>query len=501
MPANFDALRRRLAQVQNVGKAAMVLGWDQSTYMPPGGAAGRGEQMATLAQLAHEIFVAGETGDLLDKSAAEVDSLGYDSDEASIVRVTRRDYDRQRRVPGDLVGRMRRHASESREVWVRARKENDFRAFAPNLRNTVNLSRELAEAYGFEKRPYDALVESVEPGITTDDLERIFGDLRRDQVPLIREIASRPQVDDSVLHQPFDEGKQEAFGKMVVQRFGYDFNRGRLDRTVHPFATSFGLGDVRITTRYDPKFLNMALFGTMHESGHGMYEQGIGPGLVGTPLARGASGGMHESQSRLWENLVGRSRRFWQAFLPELRKAFPEQTGSVEVDTLLKAVNKVHPSLIRVESDELTYNLHIIMRFELENDFLEGRLDVKDAPEAWRTKMNQYLGITPPDDTNGILQDIHWTGALGGFANYTLGNVIAAQLWEKAVVEKPGIPGEIEQGRFGTLLVWLQENVYQHGRKYQPNELVERVTGKQITTEPYIAYLKGKFSEIYGDLG
>jgi carboxypeptidase Taq len=336
--------------------------------------------------------------------------------------------------------------------------------------------------------------------MTTGDLERVFDDLRREQVPLIHEIASRPQIDDSVVHQLFDEGKQEEFGKMVVAKYGYDFNRGRLDRTVHPFAISFGLGDVRITTRYQANFLNAALFGTMHESGHGMYEQGVGQSLAGTPLARGASGGLHESQSRLWENLVGRSRRFWQAMYPDLQKAFPQQLGSVPMEDLFRAVNKVQPSFIRVESDEMTYNVHIMLRFELENDFLEGRLSVKDAPEAWRTKMTDYLGVTPPDDTQGILQDIHWSGGLGGFANYTLGNVISAQLWEAALAAKPEIPTEIENGTFSTLLTWLQENVYQHGRKYQPKELVERVTGKPISTDAYIRYVKSKFGEIYGDL-
>lgn len=500
MGQQYDSLLRRLAKVQSINKAAMVLMWDQHTYMPDGGVAGRGEQMATLGQLSHEIFTDDETGVLIEGAAPEVEPLGYDSDEASIVRVTKRDYDRARRVPVDLVGRMRRHASEANSVWIKAREENDYQAFAPHLKDTVSLSCELAEAYGYEKRPYDALVETVEPGVTTDDLERIFGELRRGQAPLIHEIASRPRVDDSVLHRSYDETKQEAFGKMVVERFGYDFNRGRLDRTVHPFAISFGLGDVRITTRYNPNFLNMALFGTMHESGHGMYEQGVGAGLEGTPLARGASGGMHESQSRLWENFVGRSRRFWQAFLPELQKAFPEQTGSIDVDTIFKAVNKVHPSYIRVEADELTYNMHIMLRFELENDFLEGRLEVKDGPEAWRVKMKEYLGIEPEDDTNGILQDTHWSGGLGGFANYTLGNVIAGQLWETALAQKPEIPDEIEHGEFSTLLTWLQQNVYQHGRKYQPKELVERVTAKPITTEPYLAYLKDKFSDIYGAL-
>ena len=498
MNTHFEALRDRLAKIQNINKASMVLGWDLQTYMPPGGVTDRGEQMATLGQISHELFVDDETDRLLEAAETEVAPLGYDSDEASIVRVARRDYERQRRVSSDLIGRMRRHASESRNAWVNARKDDDFDAFAPYLTKTVSLSRELAEAYGYTNRPYDALVESVEPGITTEDLERIFGELRKEQVPLIREVASRPPVDDAVLHQTFDEAEQEGFAKHVVSKFGYDFNRGRLDRTIHPFAISFGLGDVRITTRYSQQFLSMALFGTLHESGHGMYEQGIGPGLAGTPLARGASGGMHESQSRLWENLVGRSRRFWNAMYPEIQKTFSTQLGRTPVEAFYRAVNKVNPSFIRVEADELTYNIHIMIRFELENDFLEDRLDVKDAPEAWNAKLKDYLGIIPPNYTEGILQDIHWSSSLGGFANYTLGNVISVQLWDKAIADKPNFLSEIEAGEFSTLLTWLQDNVYRHGRKYQPQELVERVTGKPITTEPYIQYLKTKFGEIYG---
>lgn len=500
MGKQLDALKARLAKISNINRSAAVLAWDQATYMPPGGVKDRGEHMATLAQISHELFASDDTGDLLEKAAAEVDSLGYDSDEASIVRVTKWDYDRARKIPADLVARHRKHASDARSVWVKAREDDNFAAFAPSLQGTVDLSREFAEAYGYRDRVYDALIETSDPGITTAELEGIFSELKRGQVPLIHEIASRHQVDDSVLHQPYDEGKQEAFGKMVVERFGYEFQRGRLDRTVHPFAISLGLGDVRITTRYHAKFLSMALFGTMHESGHGMYEQGVSSGLAGTPLARGASAGMHESQSRLWENLVGRSLRFWKAFYPELQKLFPEQTRSTSVETFFKAVNKVHPSLIRVESDELTYNMHIMLRFELENDFLEGRLTIKDAPEAWRAKMDSYLGVTPPNDREGILQDTHWSMGLAGFAGYTLGNVIAAQLWEKAIADKHEILEQIERGEFDTLLTWLRTNVYRHGRKYQPQELVERITGSRINTEPYLRYLKEKFGHIYGPL-
>ncbi len=500
MASSYEALRERLRTINNINKAGAVLAWDQQTYMPPGGVHDRGAQLATLAQLSHGMFTGDDFGELLDLAEDEVKDLAYESDEASIVRVTRRDFEKQRKLSADLVGRLRRHATESRNVWVKARQDDDFPAFAPFLQQTVDLSRETADAYGYEDRPYDALVDVTEPGMTTADLEEIFGTLREQQVPLIKEIVSRPQVDDSVLHQPYDEAKQEAFGKLVVGRLGYDFNRGRLDRTVHPFEIALSIDDVRLTTRYDPNFLSMSLFGTMHESGHGMYEQGMGRELAGTGLARGGSAGLHESQSRLWENIVGRSLRFWKAFYPELQRTFPDQVGNVPLETFHKAINKVHPSFIRVEADEMTYNMHIMLRFELENDFLEGRLEVRDAPEAWRARMDEYLGVVPPNDREGVLQDTHWSTMLGGFAGYCLGNVFGAQFWEKAIADRSGIPDEIEQGEFGSLLEWLQQNIYRHGRKYQPKELVQRVTGKPISTQPYIRYLKAKFSEIYGPL-
>jgi carboxypeptidase Taq len=496
----YEELGHRLAIISNLNRAAAVLGWDMQVYMPPAGVKQRGEQLAELGRITHEMLTGDEMGRLLERAESETASMPYESDQASVVRVTRRDYERQRRIPTELVVRMRKHGSAARPVWVEARKTNDFASFAPHLRNSVGLSREMAEAIGYEDRPYDALVGTSDPGLTTADLEQIFGDLRREQVAMVKAVSGREQVDDSCLWQPYDEVKQEEFGVMVVKDYGYSFDRGRLDRTVHPFAISFGPDDVRITTRYNPRFFNMAFFGTLHESGHAMYEQGIGRGLNQTPLSRGASGGFHESQSRLWENLVGRSRPFWQHYYPKLQKLFPQQLDSVDMNTFYKAVNKVQPSLIRVEADEMTYNMHIMLRFELEKDMLEGRLKVEDAPEAWRSKIDEFLGVTPPDDTQGVLQDIHWSGGMGGFPNYALGNVFGAQIWEKALSDKPSIPDEIAHGQFSTLLGWLQENVYQHGRKFETKELMERVTGKPISTASYLRYLRTKFGEIYGNL-
>jgi carboxypeptidase Taq len=499
MSEQFDRLRERLAVVHNLNRANSVLGWDQHTYMPPGGSAARGEQMATIGRIAHEMLVADETGELIRAATNEVKDLPRESDDASLVRVAQRDYDHQRKIPADLVAEMTRHAAEAFQVWARAREENKYPDFAPYLKKTVEYSCRVAELLGYEDRPYDALLDIFEPGMKTAQVESIFEELKKDLVPLVRAIAERRErVDDSVLHQPYDEAKQESFGKMVAQLYGYDFTRGRLDRTVHPFETSFSRNDVRITTRYESDFLNPALFSTLHETGHGLYEQNVGESLEGSLLASGASHGLHESQSRMWENVVGRSRGFWEHFYPQLQQAFPEQLKNVDLGTFYKAVNKVDPSLIRVEADEVTYNLHIMLRFEMELALLEGSISVDEAPEAWNQKMQSYLGIVPPTDSEGILQDIHWSsGLMGYFTTYSLGNILSIQLFDMAVKQRPEIPQEIGHGQFNTLRGWLEENLYRHGRKFEPNELVERITGEPIQSRSYMRYLKEKFGEIY----
>jgi carboxypeptidase Taq len=346
---------------------------------------------------------------------------------------------------------------------------------------------------------YDPLLDDYEPGLKTADVQAIFTVLRPQQVALIQEIGARPPLDDSFLHQPYDTQKQWDFGVEVITSFGYDWNRGRQDKSPHPFSTSFGLDDVRITTRVYPNYLNPALFGTMHEAGHAMYEQGVDRNLERTPLAHGASLGLHESQSRMWENLVGRSLPFWEHFYPRLQQTFPEQLGQVDLMTFFKGANRVQPSLIRVEADEATYNLHIMLRLELEIALLEGSLEVKDLPEAWNANMQAYLGITPPDDALGVLQDIHWSiGLIGYFSTYALGNLIAAQIWERINADIPDLAGQIRQGEFAPLLGWLRQNIHKHGSKFEPQELVQRVTGSKIDPAPYIRYLRSKFGQIYG---
>jgi carboxypeptidase Taq len=500
MQEKMAQLREILGEVSDLGRAAAVLSWDQETYMPRGGVRARAEQLATLRRLAHIRFTAPDTGALLDDLAEATASDDPASDDASLIRVTKRDYDRSCKLTPALVAQISRAAAMARPAWIEARAKSDFALFAPHLESNIELNRQVADALGYEEHPYDALLERSEPGMTAAQLRALFADLRATIVPLARAVAEKSAaVDDACLHREYDEQAQLDFGLRVVQQYGYDMERGREDLTAHPFCTSFSPTDVRITTRVNRTFLPMALFGTMHESGHGMYEQGVNPALDRTPLCRGASPGVHESQSRLWENLVGRSRPFWEHWFPKLQATFPEQLRGVEVDTFHRAVNKVTPSLIRVEADEVTYNLHILVRFELELAMLEGKLKVADLPAAWNARTQEYLGITPPNDTLGVLQDIHWSGvSFAGFPGYTLGNVIGAQLFAQARKDLPDLDSQIAAGEFGPLHEWLRVNLYQHGRKFTPNELLERITGEPLTTGPWIAYVRQKFGDLYG---
>ncbi|MBN1681467.1 MAG: carboxypeptidase M32 [Anaerolineae bacterium] len=496
---NVQNLKTHLADALYLQYASAVLGWDQQTYMPPGGVAARAEQLATLSKLAHELFVSDETGRLLEEAEAEVAGMGYDSNDAALVRVVRHDYDLATRVPTSLVAEIARTTSQAHEIWANAREDSDFAAFAPTLEKIIDLMRQKAEALGYEDRLYDALLDEYEPHMKTADVERLFIELREELVPFVAAIFDRlDAVDDTIMHMNYDIDQQTEFGLRVIEQLGYDMTRGRQDRAVHPFTTNFSINDVRITTRYREDYMPSALFGSIHEAGHAMYEQGSDPSLEGTFLAGGTSLGVHESQSRLWENIVGRSRGFWQHFYPDLQRRYPDQLGLVNLDAFYKAINAVSRSLIRVEADEVTYNLHIMLRFEMENDLLEGKLAVNDAPDAWNAKMEQYMGITPPSDKDGILQDVHWSsGLMGYFPTYSLGNFLSVQFWNKALEEVPSIPGDIAQGNFAPLLEWLQTNIYVHGRKYWPAELAERVTGEPMQVRSFLRYLKDKFTDIY----
>jgi carboxypeptidase Taq len=382
---------------------------------------------------------------------------------------------------------------------VEARQKSDFSIFQPHLEKIVELRRRYAAFFPGVDHPYDALLDDFEPGMKTEDVKAIFTALRPQQVELIQAIAGRPQVDDSFLHQSFDEKKQWDFGVEVITKFGYDWKRGRQDKAAHPFTQSAGINDVRITTRVYPDFLNPALFGTMHECGHALYAFGSSPALDRTGLDGGASLAVHESQSRMWENLVGRSLPFWQHFYPRLQEVFPSQLSGVPLEKFYQGINKVQPSLIRVEADEATYNLHIMLRLEIEIAVIEGVLAVKDLPGVWNSRMQEYLGITPPNDAQGVLQDIHWSfGGFGYFSTYALGNLVSAQLWEKINQEIPNLSDQVRLGKFETLLGWLREKIHVSGRKFEPQELVQKVTGSRIDPAPYMRYLIKKYSEIYG---
>ena len=496
---SLKPLKTRLNEVHDLQAALAVLGWDQQVNMPPGGAEHRASQLSTLSRIQHDLFTADETARLLETAEAEGGDLPYDSDDAALLRVTRHDFDLATRLPSDLVAEISRVTTLAHEAWAKARAADDYPAFKPWLQQILDLNRQTAEHLGYADRPYDALLDQYEPGMKTAAVATLFEELKTAQIPLIRAIAAQAdRIDNRVLKREFPEAAQEAFGLKVAETLGYDFQRGRLDRAVHPFTTGFGSNDVRITTRYEAHWLPGSLFGTVHETGHALYEQGSAASISGTPLEGGTSLGIHESQSRLWENLVGRSRAFWQYFFPRLQAAFPAALDGVGLEDFYRAINRAEPSLVRVEADEVTYNMHIIIRFELENDLLEGKLSVDDAPAAWNAKYQEYLGVQPPNNRLGILQDVHWAGGMiGYFPTYTLGNLMSVPFFNKAVEAHPEIPAEIAQGQFGTLLGWLQENIYRHGRKYLPAELFERVTGEQMSAQPYIAYLRSKYGELY----
>jgi carboxypeptidase Taq len=499
METKLAELKTLLAEINDLGAAGAVLGWDQLTYMPQGGAPARGRQLATLAKVAQEKFIDPKIGKLLDDLQKYAESLPFDDDDASLIRVTRRDYERATRIPPEFTARLNVHSTEAYMTWAAARPANDFAKVRPNLEKTLDLSREMANFFPGYEHIADPLIDFADYGMKASSVRKLFADLRAAQVPIVQAITSQEPADDSCIRKHFPEKEQMAFCEEVVRQMGYDFERGRIDKTHHPFTISFAVGDVRITTRVRENYLGECLFSNIHEAGHAMYEQGVDMKYDGTNLAGGTSAGVHESQSRLWENIVGRSRGFWEFFFPRLQKAFPEQLQGVSLDAFYRAINKVERSLIRTDADEVTYNLHVMLRFEFELSMLEGKLAVKDLPEAWRERFKADIGIAPSDDKDGCMQDVHWYGGIigGVFQGYTLGNVMGAQFFAEALKAHPEIPDEMKQGKFDTLHNWLIENIYKHGRKYTAPELVKRVTGGEVAIEPYIKYLLAKYGELY----
>lgn len=500
LPPQLTELKARLAEIYDLEMTAALLNWDQTTYMPPGGAAARGRQLATLGRIIHEKQIDPAIGRLLDGLRTYEESLPPDSPDAALIRVARRDYERATRVPATFMAELYQHTAASYDVWSRARPENDVAAVLPYLERTLDLSRRLAAFFPGYDHIADPLIDMADYGMRAATIKQVFAELRQGLLPLVEQVTAQPPVDDSCLRQFFPEAQQLAFGIEVITALGYDFTRGRQDKTLHPFMIKFSLNDVRITTRFDEYDLGSALFSTIHEAGHAMYEQGIAPEFEGTPLASGTSAGMHESQSRLWENIVGRSRPFWEHFYPRLQAMFPDQLDHVSLETFYRAINKVQRSLIRTEADEVTYNLHVILRFDLELALLEGTLAVRDLPEAWHERYRSDLGVTPPDYRDGVLQDVHWYGGLigGAFQGYTLGNIMSAQLFEAALRDHPDIPQQIERGEFGILRVWMREHVYRHGRTLNADDILRRATGRSLDVQPYLAYLWRKYGEMYG---
>jgi carboxypeptidase Taq len=468
--------------------------------MPRLGSAHRAEQMALLARLGHEMFTATEVGELL--AAVEGSALAADAggEPAVNVREVRRQYDRAVKLPRELVEELARVTTRAQQVWQEAKAANDFAAFRPWLEKVVGLERQKAQAIGYRGVPYDALLDEFEPGATTAEITRLFADLRADLAPLVTALTSSGRkAPREVLEGDYPVERQKAFAQEAAAAVGFDFTAGRLDETVHAFCSGIGPGDCRLTTHYDPRTFTKSFYGTLHEAGHGMYEQGLPAEHYGTPCGTFASLGIHESQSRLWENFVGRSRSFWEYFLPKAREAFPGVMGGVSPDQIAFAVNDVRLSFIRVQADEATYNLHIVLRFELEQALVSGDLAAADVPGAWDEKFHALFGLRPPDAASGCLQDIHWSmGGLGYFPTYTLGNLYAAQLMGAARRDLGDLDGDFRRGEFGRLKGWLNEKVHKAGRRYPAGVLCERITGRPLSHKPLIDYLRGKYAPLYG---
>lgn len=502
--AAYDELRSRLREAATVASIGSVLNWDQETYMPHAGAAHRAEQQAWVARVAHEKATDPRVGELL--SACQADkALSGDpaSPEAAALREIRRDYDLATKLPSDFVAESARTHSQSQEVWKEARQASDFARFAPWLEKVVGLARRRAAYLGVPAggEAYDALLDQYEPGATAKEIEAIFTPLRAQLSALIARVAaSKARPSDAPLHARVEPERQHQFGLFVLKAMGFDLSAGRLDTTTHPFCAELGPGDVRLTTRYrDEKFTD-ALYGTMHEAGHGLYEQGLPTREhFGSPLAQAVSLGIHESQSRMWENLVGRSRAFWEWALPHAKTMLGPGLAPYSVEDLHRAVNMVTPSFIRVEADEATYNLHVMLRFELERALVSGALAVKDLPGEWNRRFKGYLGIDVPDDRRGCLQDVHWSfGLMGYFPTYTLGNLYAAQLWETIRGQITDLEAQIRRGEFGALKAWLNANVHAHGKRYRAADLCKMLTGRPLDAGALMRHLDAKAKAVYG---
>jgi carboxypeptidase Taq len=490
LSSRFAELVRRLGEIYDLQKAAYLLAWDQETKMPPLGAPARAEQLATLARLAHDRATAPELGELLEELRELEESSERESFEASLVRVARHDYEKKRSVPSELRAEMTRAGSLGYAGWLEARAAADYELFRPHLDRRLALAREYVACHEPFDDPYDVLLDDHERGMRTADVAAVFARLKEVLVPLVAGLGE--PVDDSCLHGDFPPERQREFSLAMMTRWGMDDESWRLDDTVHPFMAGLSGTDIRLTTRFDDDNLG-GILSCLHEFGHGLYERQVDERYARTPLQEGASSGFHESQSRLWENVVGRRLSTWRFFYPRLQEAFPEQLAGVPLDEFHRALNRVAPGVIRVDADEVTYSLHIVLRFELEREMLAGTVTSGDLPEAFDAKLLEYLGVEPADVVEGVLQDVHWSDSnFGYFPTYALGNVIATQVWERATSELGDLDAEFERGEFGTLRDWLGEHVHRWGRAFGPAELLERIVGGSLDAEPYLAYLRTK---------
>lgn len=481
-----------MGDINALNAAASIMDWDQQTYMPRGGAEARASHLECLSRMSHEKFTSDQTQKDLD--SAMKDASGEDVD---LLRIIKRDLDLATKLPSELVGRKSKLAAIAHEDWVTARSNNDFKGFAPTLEKMFEIAREEAEYLGYTDHIYDALTDQYEEGATAADWKLMYESIKGPQVELVKAIQEAGPIDDSRLYGDWDKAKQSQFTEMLAKAVGFDFNRGRQDTAPHPFCTGWSVGDIRLTTRYKP-YLGSAIFGTLHEAGHGMYEQGSPAAWDLTSLAGGVSLGFHESQSRTWENIVGRSKAFWVRFLPDLQKTFPA-IADLNVDDFYRQINRVNPSLIRVEADELTYNLHTLVRFEIECAVLTDELKVRDMPEAWNAKYEQYLGVRPTTDSEGCLQDVHWSmGSIGYFPTYSMGNILSYQIWNSLQKDIPNTDELMAKGEFEPILSWLQKKIYSQGRKFTPKQLIINATGEPMNAKYYLDGLGAKYREIYG---
>ncbi len=498
--ATYEKLCNHTRETALLASIESLLGWDERTLLPPAAADHRAAQIQLLAGMIHDRNTAPQVGQWLDELAASPLADDPHSDAGTVIRQLKRGYDKQKKLPRSLVEELARASIEGQQIWQKARADDDFAAFRPMLERIVRLKRQQADAVGYSECRYDALLDDFEPEELTSNVARVLEGLRADLVPLVQQIAdSRRAPNVGILKRNFPAAAQTDFGRRAAEEIGFDFSRGRLDVTVHPFCSGLGPHDTRITTRYDERFFPSAFFGILHEAGHGIYDQGLRPELYGLPPGDAVSLGIHESQSRMWENQVGRSRAYWTYKFATAQRAFPQALGGVGLNDFYFAVNDVRPSLIRVEADEATYNLHILIRFELEQAMLDGDLPIADLPAAWNRKYEDYLGIRPPSNADGVLQDIHWSGgAIGYFSTYSLGNLYAAQFFATADRELGGLDEQFARGEFNPLRHWLNDKIHQPGQCYRAAELVERVTGEPLSHSYLIEYLRGKLGPLYG---